>query len=652
MFAPFPLVASRIAKVLGVVFFVTAVVGAIQNFSPVPFWDMWDGYLNFYVRVTNGDYAAWWAQHVDHRTVVSNLLFWIDLRVFNGALWFLILVNYLLVLATWLTLRSIAQSVLPEKKLATSRSLYSGVTLALLFSWTQKENLTWAFQSQMFTGILFPMIAFMLFYRAENSTGRRSKLYYVGSLATGVVSAGTMINGLAALPIMAVLGILLRASKTRISLIVVLAVAISVLYFLGFAAPNSPERSSLFRSLLEQPLNVLTFFFAYIGAPAHFIIRDGLLAAVITGSLIVCGFAWVAVTSLGRPIENRARYIILAVLLYAILSSIGIAGSRINLGVEYAFTSRYMTNVLVLWAAMILLLLYRCPTMSRCRTVVFFFMLAIPTALLPTQVQALKKDSNALTDRLVAALALELGVQDEEQITKIFPWMRPAIVLAQKPIERNLSIFGDPLIRDAAKSLMSVDQHHGIDCVGSIETINVIPGDRRFARLSLWLMDRYTHLTPNAFYVLNPKRKIIGYGVSGYVRYGLTDTGEAHNAGGSAYVLTDAMDDKLILKGRDYNCEVLVQLPDARHLTSMSFTDPQNWTNGVAKDWGPAVLLKLAQSKQQGLHENRKLRFADGTVRTISKVEERGDLAIVYVDGDYLDGILVGFPRKIEVLDK
>jgi hypothetical protein len=648
-------VVSRIAISLGVVFLVTSVIGAIQNFSPVPFWDMWPGYLDFYVRVSNGDMAAWWAQHNEHRIVISRLLFWFDFQFLNGTTWFLIVMNYLIALASWMTLRNIAQSVLPGDKLATSRILFSGVSLALLFSWIQKDNFTWGFQSQMFAGILFPMLAFVLFYRAEITTDRRSTLYFVGSLAAGTIAAGTMMNGLVVLPIMVILGMLLRASKARLSLIAALAIIVSIVYLRNFT-----HSGSFFQSLLAQPMDVLTFFLAYIGAPAHYIFHDGLSASVITGSIIVLGLSWFTVTVIRRPIENRAVYVVLAILLYLTLTCLAVAGSRISWGVEYAFTSRYMTSVLTLWGAMILLLLNSCSLKSRSyRMLVLASIVAIPAALLPVQVQALRKDNNALTDRMVAALALELGVRDEEQIKKIFPWndrgpdyqwMDWALSLVKVPIARNLSIFDNSLIRDAAKSLGTFNQHHGIECVGDIEAINQIPGDPRFNRLSLWFMDPYTGHTPGAFYVLNSERKVIGYGVSGYARYGLAEDGKARNAGAAAYILSDALDEKMILKGRDINCEVTVSRPIEGQFTPVSLSDPKNWTNGVAKNWGPAVLFKSTPSTRQEIQVHRRLKFADGTVRTILKVEERDELVIVYVDGDHLDGNLAGFPKKITVV--
>jgi hypothetical protein len=61
-----------------------AIIGAMRYYSPVPLGDMWNGYLDFFMEVQNGNHAAWWTQHNEHRIVLARLLFWMDLSFFNG----------------------------------------------------------------------------------------------------------------------------------------------------------------------------------------------------------------------------------------------------------------------------------------------------------------------------------------------------------------------------------------------------------------------------------------------------------------------------------------------------------------------------------------------------------------------------------------
>ena len=614
---------------LGIVFFITAVIGAIQNFSPVPFWDMWPGYLEFYMRTLNGDAAAWWAQHNEHRIVLSRLLFWIDFRYFNGTTWFLILANYLLAFAIWITLCTISRFVLSGDKLKASRTIYAGVSLALIFSWIQKDNLTWAFQSQMFAGMLLPMLAFLFFYRAEITTGRESTLYFICSLVVGVLASGTMMNGLAVLPIMMVLGMLLRVSKEKVVLVVALAIAICILYIRG-----ATRSSSFFHSLLEQPLAVLKFFLVYVGAPAHYIFRDGISTSMFAGSIIVIGLVVNIIYILIKPNENRGIYVILAILVYGTLSGFGVAGSRIVWGVESAITSRYMTSVLVIWSAVILLLLFYFSKWKRGHVVISLLALIIPASLVSVQLKAVAQDRVVLTDRLFSVLALELGIRDDEQIRKIFPWndrgpdypwLNWALSIAKTTTEKDLSIFGNSLIRDAEKSLGTFNRHHGIECIGGVEAVNKISGETRFDRLSLWLMDPYSGRTPGAFYVLNAERKVIGYGVSGYPRYGLGDSSEVHNAGASAYLLSNELTESVILKGRDMNCEVTVSMPLFSSSLAKLPVDRGTVSSTNVLPGNQWMGADFARSVIEGMQVHGSFIKADADVGTFSVRMKRGD---------------------------
>lgn len=138
---------------LAALYALLAVVGGILTFSPVPFWDMWDGGLGFYVRQMT-DVSQWWAQHNEHRIVLSRILFFLDYRYFdsNGAV--LVVINYLLACSTfgllaWCALQRDASRRRDGRMIA-------AFILCCALLWTQSNNLTWAFQSQFFLANLLP----------------------------------------------------------------------------------------------------------------------------------------------------------------------------------------------------------------------------------------------------------------------------------------------------------------------------------------------------------------------------------------------------------------------------------------------------------------------------------------------------------------
>ena len=44
---------------MAVLFVSLAIVGAIQTYSPVPFWDEWNGAVNFFKKISDGDFTVW-----------------------------------------------------------------------------------------------------------------------------------------------------------------------------------------------------------------------------------------------------------------------------------------------------------------------------------------------------------------------------------------------------------------------------------------------------------------------------------------------------------------------------------------------------------------------------------------------------------------
>ena len=86
--------------------------------------------------------------------------------------------------------------------------------------------------------------------------------------------------------------------------------------------------------------------------------------------------------------------------------------------------------------------------------------------------------------------------------------------------------------------------------------------------------------------------------------------------------------------------------------TPPDFTDG-NWVKGIAKTWAPAffILGPIKGQIRKDFAVGKKVIFADGTIRSIVKVEENGGNLIVFVDGSPLDGNIVGYPKTIEVAD-
>jgi hypothetical protein len=83
--------------------------------------------------------------------------------------------------------------------------------------------------------------------------------------------------------------------------------------------------------------------------------------------------------------------------------------------------------------------------------------------------------------------------------------------------------------------------------------------------------------------------------------------------------------------------------------TSFDLTD-QNWINGVAIKWAGFFVRNTVPNRYK-LTRGKKIQFADGQIRTITRQEDGGAYLNIFLDGLPLDGNIVGFPHKIEVQD-
>ena len=82
----------------------TTAYGIWQNYSEVPVWDMWNGYLKFYYLSQQEGWPLWFSQHNEHRLALGRIFFWLDMHFFHGNLMFLVAMNFVFSTLLFLTL--------------------------------------------------------------------------------------------------------------------------------------------------------------------------------------------------------------------------------------------------------------------------------------------------------------------------------------------------------------------------------------------------------------------------------------------------------------------------------------------------------------------------------------------------------------------
>ena len=563
-----------------------AVVGGFLSYSPVPFWDMWGGYLGFFMQANDGDMVAWWDQANEHRIVLARLLFWVDLKWFGGASVFLIAANYFFVGISAFMFWRILRDAATTEKPATGEIVLGLFVTAWLFLWMQKENLTWSYQSQFILAQLLPLCA--LHWLNKSVVEIRAKRHFLVACGFGVASVGTMANGILALPLMAIYALLMRQGLIRVGLLATLSVVMIFLYFHNYNAVS--KHGSLSQALRENPSGFIQYVLLYLGSPFHYLSGQGKFSKLIAqvATLVLVGSsAWFAIKALRKPRERTLQLAMLFFILYIGGTALGTAGGRLIFGVDQALSSRYTTPALMAWSA--LLVLYApsiLAAINKARNTKYLLLLAVPGLLLSLlmiilQSRALQFHDDDLFERKIAALALELQIKDQIQVELIYPFIYPFVdelmPTAKMASARNLSIFGMYPFRDARGQLGTTVQPSNLPaCTGNLDTVEQIDGDARFVRVSGWVFSPIDKVQQQVVRFINSQNQVVGYALIGMpsLNVAIAIDGKALQSGYRGYLLSDQVGGVLTQQAESQagpSCRMQVNVPAS--LNSNGFDD-------------------------------------------------------------------------------
>lgn len=550
-----------------------AIVGAVRTYTPIPIADMWDGSVDFFRKVSEGDWSAWWAPHNEHRIVLARVLFWIDMALFSGNAIFLILANYVLATCSLWVLWRFLSEALPEQAHATFRRCIAAFLTAWLFFWSQEGNLTWAFQSQFILAQLLPLTALFAIYRARMST-TGGHLAFTIACVLGVASLGTMANGVLALPALTVYAAIMRMGWRRVALLGTLSIVFAWIYQQGFS--SSDDGGSKLAILRDDPWACLRFLLLYLGSPFYYVARN---IAPLHARNIAAGFGALLVLGALVGVVREAVRDELRPLSWALISFLGYIGAtaaattigRAASGEVHALDSRYTTPAIMAWAALLILCSL---AIAKMRPVIRYLVLAALFALLltalPEQKRAKESHREERFQQAVAVMALDLGVRDETQIPVIYPFIDQALALGRMAADRHLSIFSHAPFDEARNKLGTTLAALPSDiCRGAIEEATEVRGDSRFVLIRGWLVPSNKSAMPRPVMFVDGKT-VVGYGLIGQ-RHGdvmeMPDQ-ETRYSGFTGYLQAQAAHRELSVVNVDLSCRFVTPPPAAPfHIT-------------------------------------------------------------------------------------
>jgi len=539
-------------------FFCLAITGAVRAYSPVPYGDMWNSYLDFFVKANSGDWSIWWAQHNEHRIVLARLLFWVDLAWFKGTGWFLLVANYLLLglvcLVFWFAL----------KESCPKPYWFIGWFLVIwLSSWSQSENLTWGFQSSFILAQLLPLSAFLMLHRTV-ANGKDGYKSFIAACFLGLLSLGSMANGVLALPLMTAYAMVVRLAWKRVLVLIILSCLGLWAYFYNYYSLG--HHGTLRTALSENPVGLVRYVLLYVGSPFFHLMQgreNSLLVAQAAGALLVVSSVYFLWKSLRSISQSSLQLALLAFILYIGGTAFGTAGGRLIFGLEQALSSRYATPALMAWAALFVII---APKVVRLvdphRWKISVPLLALVLVLLPLQLGALLPQNGPVFQKSVAALALEMGIKDKEQIGVVFYSAEAALAISETAVANNTSVFGLPLFRNVREQIGGVSIAPDRVCKGHVDQIESLD-DRNYVRVSGWFFDLERKVLPKSLWIVGSDGAVVGYALLGLPRPDVAAAIDpaAVNSGFKGYVLSNTQGLAVSIFNTESNCTISAKLP-------------------------------------------------------------------------------------------
>lgn len=509
----------------------TLILGGFKFYSPVPFWDMWNGGLEWHLDFAKNGFTSLFSQHNEHRIVLTRFLFEIDYLFGGGTGKFLIAFNYALIATLALVLfHFVRKSQNPN--IIRTKPWLSPVLILIVTSWAQHENLNWTFQSQFILVYLLPLVSFV-FMQRYLETDRRS--YLILGLLVGELAVWTMANGQLALFVIGILLLIRAPRKVAGYMAVVLGLLSSLLYFAGYEAVSG--HGSPISNVLQNPLTFLQYICAYLGNPVFHLMGGNMasaLAAGITGLIVAFTATWALVKYFVYLPKDFSLFAVASMLIFLFLTTVATAAGRVGFGVEQAFASRYSTPVLIAYALLLILICGLGSFETSRIPVVSWFAIACVVF----QFHIFVDEPTDTRDRRTAAMAIALNIEDKQETGRVFPSDTAYLwSIAKRASIGGVTIFSSqPLSGYLQDSPASLGESQG--CTLHVDEILPLNDETRYVKLRGWVSGLSSGQSFGIGEVFDPTGAPLGLANVGYSRPDLlvAKVGVIENSGIIGYV--------------------------------------------------------------------------------------------------------------------
>jgi len=520
-------------------------IGVTNVYSGVPFWDEWNGSLEFLTKFGTQNITSIFAQHNEHRIFLFRLIALFNFTFVNGQIWFLIVINLIILVGIVHILYKYIELMLsPRLSLNVQERLQLICILAIIeFSWVQEQNINWGFQSQFLLGIYLPLVAF---YFLHKSWQLNQSLYFRLGILFGILSAGTIASGIAVLPLMFLGALICKRDRREIIQLMLISLSVVFLYLQGYSTPG--QHGNPLESLSTNTTGVLKYFAVYFASP---IIKSFGEQNFLIIFLIIAGLALVVVTYLYRNLVSKNLILgegVLVLPTLFLLTVIGLTAlGRANFEPREALASRYTSVTLVLYIFIGAVYISNRVVSKKSKKAYSWGALALTLVVFfPLQIDALSRNNNAFDQRL-SAMSLNLSLLDDEQVSRIFPNPEYVYNLAPQIISSDKGIFGDSFFKKSRSNIRIKSSYFKItSCEVRIDQV-FTSDQRNYLKVFGWSFIGALNKPIGDFLVVDSKGKIVGAGISGAIRTDVDSYLKMKNVDAGFAFYTRENNDRLVI---------------------------------------------------------------------------------------------------------
>lgn len=509
---------------LGIAMFASTLYGVAHFYSPIPWWDEWDGYIGFYKNITTGWAGGWWVNHMEHRIVTSRILYWLDINWFGGQHVFLfaaeLTMPFVIAVTIW---REYARGRATKAPVA----WVVGLPFAFLFSWLQSEVFKWGFETQVIAAYMFALISAAQFSRIEEPRGR-PMLWALVFAALAEISMG---NGLLAFPMLFALCVVCRRPIREIGAVVGAWIVTWAIYFFNYSVPaiSHPPTTAFVRAK-----TFAEFFFVFLGNPFAALTHNSVPICIAIGATTFAFACWISIDLYRTKQFTPYRAFLIGGYGFVVLSALAAMSGRAYFGPEAGMASRYTTGPLLSWA-LLALLAFDVARSKSMRMVTIVASAILATSIAPVQ-RHVRDDNAYLYDWKLAILAHKIGADRPELDALLFPAEAHDHFsdLATFAERNHVALYGKGWLRDAGEIQYDATKRDDSVCQGSFDSIG---SDKTGPILKGWAVSKPVSREDILVVLADDSGKTVGYGVTGAVRPDVAESipGKPRKAGWTAF---------------------------------------------------------------------------------------------------------------------